>query len=103
MPVKRGWRKRLQPQQAAGEIKMGAMKPVEMLQAGLPPALSTPGHAVETPMGFAPLFELPEKATGQKRGDKQNYVGFGNMQGVCVLPTCFMLKGCKRWRSNQTV
>lgn len=48
----------------AGEIKMGAMKPVQMLQAGLPSALSMLGHAVETLMRFAPLFELPERATG---------------------------------------
>lgn len=33
MLVKLGWRKRFQPQQAAGEI-MGAMKPVQILQAG---------------------------------------------------------------------
>lgn len=64
MPVKQGWRKRLQPQQAAGEIKMGAVKPAQMLQVGLPFTLSTLGHAVETPTGFTPLFELPEKAMG---------------------------------------
>ena len=83
---------------------MGAVKLVWMLQAGLPPTVSTLGHAVETLMGFTPLFELPKKATGAEMWRKtENYIGFGNMQGFCILPICFMLTACKCWRSNQMV
>lgn len=43
----------------AGEI-MGAMKPVQILQAGFPSTSITPGHSVETLTGFTPLSEVHE-------------------------------------------
>lgn len=45
-------------------MKTGAVKPVQMLQAGLPSTSGTLGHTVETPTGFTPLSELPKKAPG---------------------------------------
>lgn len=41
---------------AAGGIKMGAGKPMQVLQLGLPSILE---HAVKNLMGFTPLSELP--------------------------------------------
>ena len=74
-------------------MKMGAVKPVQMLRAGLPSTLSTLGHAVQTLMGFAPLFELPGEAMGAKMWTTENLDWIWKYAGILHFANVFHAKG----------